>query len=187
MTHKEKFIHNFHQARTSHIRWVNTIKLLISGINVSAEDIAISPTESEFGKWFYNDAMHFSQGNSRMVLEDIETLLLLLHDKYTKIYPIYFRSKKKSFIGELWGRDNHASEHEIELSHHYYEEIVTLSDKFKHKLRILEAQFLSYGEEKFDLIAEFSHIESAAPIDLKLPEPINNKEDAYFYGTRGRG
>ncbi len=186
MTNKEKSIHNLHQARTAHIRWVNAIKLLVSGIDVSSDTIELSPTDSLFGKWYYEEAMLFSLGTSRMVLEEIEEVLLSLHDKYMKIYPIYYAQKKKTLIGGLLGAKNKASEHEIELSQRYYEEIIILSDKLKHKLRILESQLMSLGEDKFDVVAGFTNIEVTTPLELKIPKPVNNDEEAYYYGTRGR-
>ena len=186
MTNKENSIHNLHQARTTHIRWVNAIKLLVSGIEVSSDTIALSPTDSLFGKWFYDEAMLFSLGTSRMVLEEIEDILLSLHDKYMKIYPIYYGQKKKTIISGLLGAKSKASEHEIELSLRYYEEIIILSDKLKHKLRILESQMMSMGEDKFDVVAGFTNIDTSVPLELKIPEPVNNDEEAYYYGTRGR-
>lgn len=186
MTNKENSIHNLHQARTAHIRWVNAIKLLVSGIEVSSDTIALSPTDSLFGKWFYDEAMLFSLGTSRMVLEEIENILLSLHDKYMKIYPIYYGQKKKNIISGLLGAKSKASEHEIELSQRYYEEIITLSDKLKHKLRILESQLMSLAEDKFDVLAGFTNTETSVALELKIPEPINNEEEAYYYGTRGR-
>lgn len=186
MTNKEKSIHNLHQARTAHIRWVNAIKLLVSGIEVSPDTIALSPTDSLFGKWYYDEAMLFSLGTSRMVLEEIEELLLSLHDKYMKIYPIYYGQKKKNLISGLLGAKSKASEHEIELSEHYYAEIIILSDKLKHKLRILESQLMSLGEDKFDVVAGFTNVDAIPTMELKIPEPVNNEEEAYYYGTRGR-
>lgn len=187
MTNKEKSIHNLHQARTSHIRWVNSIKLLISGIDVSSETITLSATDSSFGKWFYEEGMLFSLGTSRMVLEEIEELFLSLHDKYMKIYPIYYGKNKKSLFGGLLGGKTKLSEYEIEYSQRYYEEIVIISDKLKHKLRILESQLMSLGEDKFTLIA--SNTKSETPeeqMNLKIPETQDSDENAYFYGTRGR-
>jgi len=187
VTNKEKSIHHLHQARTAHIRWVNAIKLLVSGIDVASESIALAATDSPFGKWFYGEAMLFTLGTSRMVLEEIETLLLSLHDKYTKIYPIYYGQKKKNLLGDILGRKSQASEYEIELSIRYYEEIVLLSDKLKHKLRILESQLMSLGEEKFDGIAKYIQIEETQAVKTEIQEPHNNQEEAYYYGTRGRG
>ncbi|MDD5717973.1 MAG: hypothetical protein PHW64_09285 [Sulfuricurvum sp.] len=186
MTNKDKSIHNLHQARTSHIRWVNTIKLLVSGIHVTEGSIELNPTDSLFGEWFYNEAMLFSLSNSQMVLEEIEALLLSLHDKYMKIYPIYYGEKKKTLISGLLGGKNKASEHEIALSQRYYEEIIVLSDKMKQKLRILESQMLSMSEEKFDAVAGFTTPVVNETLTLKIEEPVRTEESSYFYGTRGR-
>jgi hypothetical protein len=187
MTTKERFIHNLHQARTSHIRWVNSIKLLISGININENQITLDAIASEFGVWFYHEAMLFTLGTSRMVLEEIEELFLALHDKYMKIYPIYYANNKKTLFGSFLGSKK-ASEYEIEFSHRHYEEIVALSDKLKHKLRILESQLMSLPEEKFDTVAGFTKFETAEEmIELKISTPSNNEENTYFYGARGRG
>lgn len=187
MTNKEKSVHNLHQARTSHIRWVNSIKLLISGIDVPPETITLSATDSLFGQWFYEEAMLFSLGTSRMVLEEIEELFLSLHDKYMKIYPIYYGKSKKTLLGGLLGNKAKVTEYEIEFSQRHYEEIIVLSDKLKHKLRILESQLMSLGEEKFNLIAGYAKSEIPEEnMNLKIPETLNNEENAYYYGTRGR-
>ena len=188
MTAKELFIHHLHDARTEHIRWINSIKLLVSGIDIPENQIALDAISSDFGIWFYKEAMLFSLGTSRMVLEDIEQLFLMLHDKYMKIYPIYYGAKKKPLLANFLGAKNKASEYEIELSHRYYEELVVLSDKLKHKLRILESQLLSLADENFESVAAFTKPRESVPAmpDLKIPAPANNEEGAYFYGTRGR-
>jgi hypothetical protein len=183
MTNKEKTLHNLHQARTSHVRWVNSIKLLISGIDVLPETITLSATDSLFGKWFYEEAMIFSLGTSRMVLEEIEELFLSLHDKYLKIYPIYYGKNKKTLFGGFLGSKTKVSEYELEFSQRYYEEIVTISDKLKHKLRILESQLMSLEENKFALVTSDALEEQ---MNLKIAEALNNDENAYFYGARGR-
>ncbi|MDD5053049.1 MAG: hypothetical protein PHO27_10000 [Sulfuricurvum sp.] len=186
MTNKERFIHNMHQSRTAHIRWVNSIKLLMSGINVDESDICVNALESEFGKWFYNEAMLFSLGSSRMVLEDIEMIFISMHDKYTKIYPIYFGKQKKNLLGNILGRKSNISDYEKEFSERYYEEIVVLSDKLKHKLRILEAQMMSITEDRFDEYSHFTENEPIKAIHLKIPEPEAN-ETSYYHGARSRG
>ncbi len=185
MTNKEKFIHNMHQARTTHIRWVNAIKLLVSGIDVDEKQITLDATHSPFGLWYYNEAMLFSLGTSQLVLEEIENLLTELHDKYTKIYPIYYGNRKRSLFGELLGGRTRASAHEIELSQRFYEEIIQLSDKLKQKLRIFEAQLMSLSEEKFDELIRFTQQEKSIPAVMEIQE-VSEDEGAYYYGARGR-
>lgn len=44
---------------------------------------------------------------------------------------------------------------------------------------------MSLADEKFDVVAGFTNIEVSTPLELKIPEPVN-EEEAYYYGTRGR-
>jgi len=185
MTNKEKFIHNMHQARTSHIRWVNAIKLLVSGIDVDEKQITLDATHSAFGLWYYNEAMLFSLGTSQLVLEEIEIFLTELHDRYTKIYPIYYSNRKRSILSGFLGGRTRPSTPEIELSQRYYDEILLVSDNLKHKLRIFETQLMSMSEEKFDKLSCFTEIENALPIVQEIQEDSED-EGAYYYGARGR-
>ncbi len=185
MTNKEKFIHNMHQARTAHIRWVNAIKLLVSGIDVDEKQITLDATHSQFGVWYYNEAMLFSLGTSKLALEDIENFLMELHDKYTKIYPIYYGSRKRNLLSEFLGGRTRASAHEIELSQRFYEDIIQLSDKLKQKLRIFEAQLMSLSDEKFDELSHFTQQEKSIPVVVEIKEVFEDK-GAYHYGARGR-
>lgn len=189
MTPKEQFIHNLHQARTSHIRWVNAIKLLVSGIDVDPKQISLDTVSSPFGKWYYNEAMIFSSGTSRLVIEEIEMKFIACHDVYTKIYSIFFAKKKGSILGELFGKQTRASSHEMELGYRYYEEIITLSDQLKNKLRIFEAQILSMDEEKFQTYGALIEEVKVKPINNTIEEPTQSatEDKTYFYGARGRG
>lgn len=190
MTPKEKYIHNLHQARTAHIRWVNAIKLLVSGIDVDLQQISLDAVGSSFGQWYYNEGMLFSQGISRLVIEEIEKHFIGCHDHYTKIYSIFFNKKRSSIIGELFGKQSRVNAHEMELAHRYYEEIVILSDQLKNKLRVFEAQLMSFTDDKFLTYGAVMDEKSTLPINNTHTEP--NKESdgddkAYFYGARGRG
>lgn len=180
MTAKEKIIHHLHEARIAHIRWVNSIKLLVSGIDVPEAEIDLNPTDSPFGKWYYAEALLFADTNARMVLEEIESLFLSLHDKYMKLYPIYYANKKRGMIGALLGSKKSLTTLETEFAQQRYEEIVLLSDKLKQKLRVFETQLMSMNEEKCEQIARFSE---ASP-ETKEKE---SEDGAYYYGTRGRG
>ena len=120
-----------------------------------------------------------------MVLDDIETLFLSMYDKYTKIYPIYFNSKKTPIFGRMLGNRPKASDAEMELAQRYYEEIVALSDKLKHKLRVFESQLQSMGEERFDFVTE--PVETTQTLLSDAVEPSAPANQTYFYGARGRG
>jgi hypothetical protein len=184
MSAKEKIIHHLHEARIAHIRWVNSIKLLVSGIDIPESDIELSPTDSLFGKWYYTEAQLFADTNARMVLEEIESLFLSAHDKYMKLYTIYYANKKKGMFSALLGSKKSITSVEAEFSQQRYEEIVLLSDKLKQKLRIFETQLMSMNDEKFEQIARFSERDA-------IPSPQEREQEsengAYYFGTRGRG
>jgi hypothetical protein len=189
MTPKEYTLQRLYQARTAHVRWVNGIKLLVSGIDVPDSAISLIPADSDFGKWFYDEAFRFSLGMSQMVLDDIETLFLSMHDRYTKIYPIYYAPKKKALFGALLGNRSRASDAETEFSLRHYEEIVSLSDKLKHKLRVFESQLQSMEEERFKHVAMQSIPQETAGETAPVPEnpTFTDSDQSYFYGARGRG
>lgn len=189
MTHKEHCIYNLHKARTTHIRWINTIKLLVSGIDIDSSQIVLEPIKSDFGEWFYNEASYFSFGTSRLVLEEIEKKFLSCHDLYTKIYLIFFANKSKTILGELFGLKSTISSHEKELAGRYYEELVLMSDQLKSKMRTFEAQLISQSDEKFAtyglMFNEKNTITKETVVKKEAEEATEGK--AYFYGARGRG
>ncbi len=177
---KEKYIHNLNQARTSHVRMLNSLKLLVSGLSVDESQFKINLTESVFGKWFYEEAMLFSMGNSRMYLDEIEAVLLKSNDHFTKIYQIYFNNKAGGFTGML-GMKKKASNAEKELAQRLYDEMVIMSDQLKQKLRIFESQLASMSEEKF------VEIDYTPPEELKPKPQTEQEEDGsrYQFGARG--
>jgi len=178
MTNKEKCVYNLQQARTSHIRWLNAIKLLISGVQVDEKEMKPVSTESKFGQWFYNEAMLFSQPNCQMSLEEIDELLSKIYDEYTKIYLIYYGNKQGGLKGVL-GFKHKVNKNEAVLSSHYYEELLKLSDQLKKKLRTFESQLMSLSDDKFENIATFSQEEV-------VPEAVKEEKrsDTYLYGGR---
>lgn len=177
---KEKYIHNLHQARTSHVRMLNALKLLVSGLNVDESQFKLNLTESVFGKWFYEEAMLFSMGNSRMYLDEIETVLLKYNDHFTKIYQIYFDNRASGFTG-LLGLKKKASNAEKELAQRLYDEMVIMADQLKQKLRVFESQLASMSEEKF------AEIDYTPPEEPKSKPAIEQEDEGsrYQFGARG--
>lgn len=180
MNNKEKSIHNLHQARTAYIKWLNSVKLMISGVEMNRTAMQPDMSESAFGQWFYDEAMLFAHMNCNMTLANIEKLLDEVYQLYTKIYLIYFGEKTKG-LKSFFGAKHRVSPHEVELATRYYEQIVVLSDQFKGKLKLLESQWMSYQEDKFDDLAVFSEV-TEVTADLTVEAEVNT----YCYGPRGR-
>ncbi|MDD5360016.1 MAG: hypothetical protein PHI02_07085 [Sulfurovaceae bacterium] len=180
MKTKELYIKYTQQARAEHVKWVNNIKLLISGVNLDEKVIALNPVESSFGKWYYEKAILLSFSNSQMVLFDIEKLFLSIHDVYIKIYPIYYE-KNKSIIGSIFGKRANVSAHETILAEQYYEEIVLISDKLKNKINLLEKILHATSDERFE---EFVSFENEDAYKNMLTE--SEDDGKYHYGARCR-
>jgi len=89
---KNNALEHLDAARRSHIKWLNRAKSMVEGKNMVRDPHPLASTACQFGLWF-ND-----EGHKLYVLLDIEgegKIRLLhdkLHDKYLKIYEIYFGS-----------------------------------------------------------------------------------------------
>jgi hypothetical protein len=190
MSNKKKFIRNMQRAKSAHMRWVSSIKLLVSDIDIDIDEkeITLDAVNSEFGLWYYNEAVLFSSESTRFILEQIEELLLELHDKYMKIYPIYYGTRKRSFLGKLLGGKTPINTHESKFAQQFYEEIVQLSNKLKLKLRAFETLLVNLSEDKFNELSCFTQQkENLKPIGVKSEEVSDDDDNgAYYFGARGR-
>jgi len=89
---KSNALEHLDAARRSHIKWLNRAKSMVEGKNMIRDPHPLASTACQFGLWF-ND-----EGHKLYVLLDIKgegKIRLLhdkLHDKYLKIYEIYFGS-----------------------------------------------------------------------------------------------
>lgn len=172
--HKSQAIQNLNHARTAHIRTLNSIKMLVSGLTMEEARFKLGQTETDFGKWFYEEAMLFRSPKSKIHLEAIESVFSQLHDHYAKIYKIYFGGKSSGFAS-LLGKKRKPSEAEKELAQRLYEEMVVFSDQLKKHLNVFESQLHASSE------ADFENIEIPVP-EMKEPEP---EDTQYMYGARG--
>jgi len=178
---KHENIQKLYQARKDHLKWLNDIKFQLSKVNLNNELTIPVLYESEVGKWFYSNALQFSQFKSRIVLDEMEKLLEEMFDIYSNIYPI-FNNKKESKIRSLFGAKNVVSNYEKKLASQYYEKLVPLSDNFKNKLKVLESQMMILSDEKHELIQDFNTKKD------KVSGFSNNESKGlkeYNYGPRG--
>jgi hypothetical protein len=148
MTTKEHFINHLRKARTQHLKWLSQIKLLVSGVAVDKEQIAVNPSEAAFGLWLYDEAMVFSgNAGSSALIEEIESLYLECFDRYFKIYHT-LPAKSSGFVSAILGAKK-ASAAEMTVAQQYYEDLVGTSDGLINRLRRFESQLLATSEAKF--------------------------------------
>ncbi len=179
MNSKEKNIDRLYKARAAHIQWVNSIKLLVSGLTDQNKAPSLIVQESPFGHWFYNEALHFSKFNASQVLSEMEELIAALYDDYTKIYMIYF-GKKQGVLQNLFGAKTVVSSNDNELASVYYENLLDLSDKLKKKFATLERQYFALSLEQHESVCIFSQSEQK----LEVAAETADTGRSYSYGAR---
>jgi len=161
MTTKERFIVHMRQARSQHLKWLNTIRLMVMGIAVDREEVALNPSESPFGLWLYDEAMVFVTSSSKNVLGEIADLHNRCHEHYIKIYHTLY-GNNGGFLRNMFGGSRPGSS-ELILAQRYYEELVADSDALVNRLRLFESQMLAAPDAKFDeLVVAAEEPETAA-------------------------
>lgn len=181
MSKKQENIQRLYKARTEHLKWVNNIKFLISGVYSNNALPQPLLQESEVGEWFYSNALQFSQFNSRLVLDEMEKILEDIYDIYANIFSI-FNNVKENKIKSLFGIRKGISNYESKQATHYYDEIIKLSDQFKSRLKTFESQLMALDEQKHDQVQYFKD-NTQNKAERVLVESEGLKE--YNYGPRG--
>jgi len=179
MTSKERFILHFRQARTAHVKWLNQIKLMVTGIHNHHEGIALNQTESEFGRWLFDEGMSLSGTQCKRLFEESLELHTQCYDKYLEIYHVLFTDNKGGLFQGIFGNSKRASKHELKLSQRYYEELVEHSDAMINRLRALEMQLLAMPLEPFEL---FSIEKEIVPAVQTVRHETNGP--SYYRGQR---
>jgi hypothetical protein len=149
MSTKEQFIVQLRQARAQHLKWLNNIKLMVTGISIDASKVPVNQSESAFGVWLYEKAMVFATANSKNVLAEIDSLHTLCYEHFLKIYHTLNSNRSGGLLQNVFGSKK-ASENELLLAQKYYEELVGASDNMINRIRLFESQMLATVESKFD-------------------------------------
>jgi len=187
MSKKDSFIEQARQARVNHNKWINQIRLIVSGLEKDKNTIALNQSESPFGVWLYTKATIYSISNSKMVLDEIETLYNECYEEYHKIYAVLFKDDGGGLIKSLFGAKK-ASNAEYQLAEQHYEALLGKSDQLLNKLKVYENQLNATSSEKFDKALE-DHDEpdmksmSNAEIEAMLNEQAKSKEQRYYRGS----
>lgn len=148
MNNKDRYIASVRKARIEHNKWLNKVKLVVSGFETKNESIVLNPSNAPFGIWLESEAILFSTINSKTTLEAIE---LLYHECYTIYHKIYnlVLNTKGGLLRSILGV-NKPSSSDFIVAENYYEELVTKSDALNSKMRVYENQVQANSAEKFD-------------------------------------
>ena len=147
---KDNYVRNMQQAKTSIVRELHSLKLLVSGLDIDIDKSHFTPklTETVFGKWFYGEAMLFSSEKSSLCLSDIEKTLLEFHAHFTQIYAIYYVKRAGGLLG-LLGIKSKPTPAEKASAQYLYEEMIILADKLRKQMNLLAAILETMPNEAF--------------------------------------
>jgi len=152
MTNKEIYLHHLHEARVEYIRWVGMIKLLSAGLyDTSKQAIELNALEIGFGKWFYQEAMLFSDGTCTSTVGEMEELWTDIHSHFMEIYEVCAQKQKNN----IFGIKKPLSDAVIKISTVHYSEIIILSDKLKKELRLFEKQLNAKAADEFTMFGNY--------------------------------
>ncbi|MEJ2501497.1 MAG: hypothetical protein P8Y65_10355, partial [Campylobacterales bacterium] len=167
MSSKEKYIQHIRGARTHQHKWINQIKLMVSGVTLDKEAVPVNQSDSDFSRWLYSDAMAFSTSNAKNIIDEMIELHTKCYDIYLKIYGTLFAGKTGGIMAVFGPKKASASE--LKLAQNYYEELLPASDRLLSKLRTFESLMLATQESKFDELLVEQEREDAAP-EQEAPE-----------------
>lgn len=175
MSNKEQAIRHLHQARVSMVKWVGMVKLLSADLPVKNYEFNLNLLDTEFGRWFYEEAMRFASTNCADILDNMEDVLVKMHHEFGSLYELCVLNRKKGLLG---GKKALGSV-EKNLAATHYQEIVRLSDEFQKLLRHFERVFSAKSED------EFPEIFSATSVEEVTVPPKTLEKDSHVGGARG--
>lgn len=177
MSKKDSYLELLRQARVEHKKWINQIRLIVSGLEKNRNTIPINPSESAFGDWLYSKAIAYSIANSKLVLTDMEISFDRCYEEYHKIYAVLFKESQSGILSSIF-TSSKASTSDYKVAGQYYEVLLKNSDNLLNKLRIFENQLVATNFEKFD--RAISDEESENEEEIKAPK---QKEQRYYRGS----
>jgi len=122
MDRNEVIIH-LHNAKESHIDWVQKAQMLINGFKVKEDSIPVDSSMCRFGKWFYSDAQKLNvlRNNPLESMQKIEQLHINIHDTYLNIFKIYYSTNKQNFFSKLFGKKKKITKEDtIQAKEHFF-------------------------------------------------------------------
>ncbi|MDA3946658.1 MAG: hypothetical protein PF439_08270 [Helicobacteraceae bacterium] len=149
---KEHYVQKMQQARTSNVRQLHSLKLLVSGLDIDKSLFTPEPAESVFGKWFYGEAKPLWSDYCRHSLNDIEETLVEFHAHFSKIYAIYYGKSSGTLLGLFGLRSKPTDAHHASAQHHY-EAMIALSDRLKQQVNVLASILAKMPNETFSQLA----------------------------------
>lgn len=166
MNPKDSYITQLKKAHAEHKKWLNQVRLVVSGIVDKTDTIPVDAAQTPFGMWLYAKGLVFTTIRTSEVIAEIEQLYKECYDVYLKIYAL-LGNKKKGLLS-FWVQPAYANSTELKAAQEHYETLVAVADTLSQKLRVLEAQMAATSESQFE---PFGNLEEPKekPEETKTP------------------
>jgi len=145
---KERYVRNMHQARSSNMRQLHSLKLLVSGHDIDKSLFIPELGESLFGRWLYGEAVLFSSKGCHHCLQNIEEIMIEFHVHFAQIYAIYFGKRAGGLLG-LLGLKRKIPEAQKAKARRHYDEMVLLCDRLRQQMNVLNTLIEWLPDETF--------------------------------------
>jgi len=151
---KNLTLEHLNKAIYAYNKWVESIKLLVAGEPIKADEIEPNAVESGFGSWFYEEGQKLSAIKTIPAdsMELIASLHTKAHDVYLNIYKVYFDIEKKSLIKRLISRKKKISPEEQEIAQTHLEELEGITNDLLIELDRLERRTSAFPENDFEML-----------------------------------
>jgi len=146
---KNDIVHKIRLARFAHVEWVQRAKSLVNGIPIKEEDIPLTSSSCQFGKWFYSDGQILLAIFNEKTVKNIENLHNDLHEVYLDIFKIYFDVSELNFFQKLIKMGKTVSSEEQKKAEKYLSALEKISDELIKELNIVETKINMAEPELF--------------------------------------
>jgi len=147
---KSDIVHKIRLARFAHVEWVQRAKSLVNGLPIKEEDVPLTASSCEFGKWFYVDGQILLAIFNETTVKNLENLHNELHEVYMNIFKIYFDLSDLSFFQKLIKMGKKVSVEEQREAKKYLNALEKVSDELIKQLNIIETKINMAESELFE-------------------------------------
>lgn len=147
---KHKVLDSIRTARLTHVQWVDRVRVLIEGLNLTKEQIPLEATCCDFGRWFYGEGQLLLALFNGASIKKLEDKHKELHNVYIKIFKIHFDTSTQSFFEKLLQKRKKISEKEKIIAMEALVKLEEVSAELIAYLNIFEKNLNSIEEDEFE-------------------------------------
>ncbi len=126
---KKRMLNDTHNAKIAHKRWLRRLNHLVDNLPVDIKTLPTDARKTEFGQWFYNNAIKCNQiPQLKYYVTLIDFLYREMHTSYLKIHSLYSSNSITSkLLKTLHPSQPQISTKQLKIAQFYRNDIESLS------------------------------------------------------------